>query len=364
LRAAAQIDNGSNDQAVRGTKVACFSVRLAERDARKRGEYWLLIKRTDKAGANAPRAESARRPRAAKTPPRAVREGAARLRAVAVKLTSPDKVLFPDPGITKLQLARYWEGIAEHALPFMQLRPLTLKRCPEGCGAQCFYQKHVGVGVPDVVARIAVKEGEEPYAMVDGLPALLGLVQISALELHVWGSRAEHIDRPDIVVFDLDPAEDVGWRAVVDAALLIKERLERLGLRGFVRLTGGKGLHVVVPVVPGPKWPAVKKFARAFVNEIVREDPPRFTASIAKSQRGGKIFIDYLRNDREATAIASYSPRARAGAPVALPIEWEELDRDAKTVPRYGLLEVPELVRRRERDPWADFEEARRSLVS
>ncbi len=135
---------------------------------------------------------------------------------------------------------------------------------------------------------------------------------------------------PTSSCFDLDPAEDVGWEAVVDAAFLIKERLEGLGLRGFVRLTGGKGLHVVVPVVPGPEWPAVKKFARAFVNEIVREDPRRFTPSIAKSQRGGKIFIDYLRNDREATAIASYSPRARAGAPVALPIEWDELDRDAE----------------------------------
>jgi bifunctional non-homologous end joining protein LigD len=273
-------------------------------------------------------------------------------------------VLFPAPGITKLQLARYWEQVAEHALPFMERRPLTLKRCPEGYGAQCFYQKHVGIGVPEVVARIEVKAGEEPYAMVDGLPALLGLVQISALELHVWGSRAEHIDQADIIVFDLDPAEDVGWRTVVDAAFLIKERLERLGLRGFVRLTGGKGLHVVVPVVPGPEWPAVKKFARAFVNEIVREDPRRFTPSIAKSERGGKIFIDYLRNDREATAVASYSPRARAGAPVALPIEWQELDRAAETAPRYGLLDVPSLVRRRERDPWEDFEEARRSLVA
>jgi bifunctional non-homologous end joining protein LigD len=271
--------------------------------------------------------------------------------------------LFPNPGITKRHLADYWERIAEHALPFIEQRPLTLKRCPEGYGAQCFYQKHVGIGVPEVVARIAVRADEEPYAMVDGLPALLGLVQISALELHVWGSRAEHIDQPDIIVFDLDPAEDVGWGAVVDGALLIKERLERLGLGGFVRLTGGKGLHVVVPVLPGPDWPAVKKFARAFVDDIVREDPRHFTPSIAKSQRHGKIFIDYLRNDREATAIASYSPRARAGAPVALPIEWGELDRDAETAPRYGLLEVPALVRRRERDPWADFEDARRPLA-
>ena len=327
----------------------------------------VLVKRTDKGARDAApsNAARARRPRTKSTRSRAAREDNARPRVSAlVKLTSPDKVLFPNPGITKLALARYWEEIAEHALPFMERRPLTLKRCPEGYGAQCFYQKHVGIGVPEVVARIAIKADEEPYAMVDGLAALLGLVQISALELHVWGSRAEHLDQPDIIVFDLDPAEDVGWRAVVDAAFLIKERLERLGLRGFVRLTGGKGLHVVVPVVPGPEWPAVKKFARELVNDIVREDPRHFTSSIAKSQRGGKIFVDYLRNDREATAIASYSPRARAGAPIALPLEWEQLAREAKTAPRYGLLDVPALVRRRERDPWADFEEARRSLVA
>jgi len=315
-----------------------------------------LIKRTDKTARGAVARRKSVRSREAET-------GTARPRAV-VKLTSPDKVLFPDPGITKQQLAGYWEQVAAHALPFIAGRPLTLKRCPGGYGAQCFYQKHVGVGVPAVVARIAVRAGEEPYAMVDGLPALLGLVQISVLELHVWGSRAEHIEQPDIIVFDLDPAEDVGWRDVVDAAFLIRERLERLGLRGFVRVTGGKGLHVVVPIVPGPEWPAVIEFARTFVNDIVREDPRRYTASIAKSQREGKIFIDYLRNDREATAIASYSPRARAGAPIALPIEWEQLDRDSETAPRYGLLDVPSLVGRRERDPWEDFDATRRPLVS
>ena len=188
-------------------------------------------------------------------------------------------------------------------------------------------------------------------------------MQISALELHVWGSRAGHIDQPDIIVFDLDPAEDLAWSNVVDAAFLIKERLEALGLNAFLRLTGGKGLHVVVPVVPGPRWPSVKRFARTFVNEIVREDSGRFTPLMAKNRRGGKIFLDYLRNDRESTAIASYSPRARAGAPVALPIEWDELDRDADAAPRYGLLDVPAVVRRRKRDPWADVETARRSLV-
>jgi bifunctional non-homologous end joining protein LigD len=325
-----------------------------------------LIKRSDKTASAGTVAKDSRLrsrvPRDGSARAQERDKGARRPRAAAVKLTSPDKVLFPDPGVTKRQLASYWEQVAEHALPLLERRPLTLFRCPAGYGRQCFFQKHVGSGVPDVVARVTVKADEEPYAMVDGLPALLGLVQISALELHVWGSRAEHLDQPDIVVFDLDPAEDVAWGAVVDAAWLIKERLASLGLIAFVRLTGGKGLHVVVPVAPGATWPSAKSFTRRLVNEIVREDPRRYTPSMAKNRRRGKIFIDYLRNDREATAIASYSPRARAGAPVALPIEWDELDRKADAAPRYGLLDVPSLVRRRTRDPWADFEKARSPL--
>lgn len=282
----------------------------------------------------------------------------------AVTLTNPDKVLFPDPGITKRQLARYWEEVAAYALPWISDRPLSLYRCPEGYAGQCFYQKHIGVGVPEAVARVTVHEGEEPYAMVDGVGALLGLVQIGALELHTWGSRAEHLEQADVIVFDLDPAEDVKWSTVVDAALLLRGRLESLGLHAFLRLTGGKGLHLVVPVTPGPPWPAVKKFARAFATECAHDEPKRFTSSISKSRRGGKIFIDYLRNDREATSIASYSPRARAGAPVALPIEWEELDARAAAPPQFGVLDVPALLRRRERDPWEGFEAARSSLVN
>jgi bifunctional non-homologous end joining protein LigD len=284
-------------------------------------------------------------------------------RPQTVKLTNPDRVLFPDPGITKRELARYWEQVADIALPSIANRPLTLYRCPEGYTRQCFYQKHVGVGVPNAVARVVVDEDEEPYAMIDGLPALLGLVQVGVLEIHVWGSRAENLDQPDVIVLDLDPAENVRWSEVVDAAMLVEARLRALGLRAFLRLTGGKGLHLVVPVVPGPQWPAIKKFTRTLVNEIVRDEPKRFTGNMAKSARDGKIFIDYLRNDREATAIASYSPRARAGAPVALPIPWDELDRTASAPPRFSLLDVPAVVRARKRDPWEGFEQARSSLV-
>ena len=183
-----------------------------------------------------------------------------------------------------------------------------------------------------MVPRVAITEGEDPYAAIDDAASLLALVQIGVLELHVWGSRAEHLDQPDVIVFDLDPApRRAVERGRRPPAFDVKERLEALGLNAFAKLTGGKGLHVVVPVKPGPTWPAVKKFTRAFVNEMVRDEPRRFVASMSKAKRVGKIFIDYLRNDAEATAIGAYSPRARAGAPVALPIEWDELQPDART---------------------------------
>jgi bifunctional non-homologous end joining protein LigD len=279
-----------------------------------------------------------------------------------VTLTSPDKILFPEAGITKRQLAAYWEQVAPVALEHLRNRPLTLLRCPEGREAACFYQKHVGAGTPDVIARVRAKGDEDPYAMVDALPAILGLVQIGALELHVWGSRAEHIEQPDLIVFDLDPSEELGWGAVVEAALDLKARIESLSLVPFARVTGGKGLHVVVPVVPGPTWPSIKRFARALVNEMVRDEPERYTATISKRRRVGKIFIDYLRNGRGATAIAAYSPRARPGAPVALPLEWQSLNAGEAEPPRYGVLEVPALIAKRS-DPWAGLEAARRPLV-
>ena len=279
-----------------------------------------------------------------------------------VELTHPDKVLFPDPGITKQQLADYWLEVAKVALPFIAQRPLTLFRCPDGYGAQCFYQKHVGAGVPAAVARVTIKKGEDPYAAIDGVESLLGLVQIGVLEIHVWGARAEHLDEPDVIIFDLDPAPDVPWSEVVKAGFDVRERLEALGLNALAKVTGGKGLHVVVPVRPGPSWPAVKQFTRAFVDEMVREEPRRFVASMAKVKRAGKIFIDYLRNDAEATAIGAYSPRARPGAPVALPIEWDELDAGATEGPRFRLLEVPKVLAKRKDDPRQGFHDARRTL--
>ena len=224
-------------------------------------------------------------------------------------------------------------------MPFLRAAAADAVPLPDGYGAQCFYQKHVGVGVPAVVPRVVIKEGEDPYAAIDGVESLLGLVQIGVLELHVWGSRAEHLDKPDVIVLDLDPAPDVPWSEVAAAAL--RSRAARsLGLNAFVKLTGGKGLHVVVPVTPGPTWPAVKKFTRAIVNEMVREEPrrlsPRCRRSSARARSSSTICATTPR-----PAIGAYSPRARAGAPVALPIEWDELEPDAPQAPRFGLLEFP-----------------------
>ena len=242
-------------------------------------------------------------------------------------------------------------------------RPLTLLRCPEGYGAQCFYQKHVGVGVPAAVARITINEDEEPYAMVDGRPALLGLVQIGALELHVWGSRAEHLDQPDIIVFDLDPAEDVGWRRRRRRRFLAQRTARGAwGFLRFARLTGGKGLHVVVPVVPGPDWPAVKRFARAVVNEMRARRSEAFHGvdgeGQARRQDLHRLPAQRPRSDRDRFVLAA-SARGRTGR-VADRVGRARSTREgaaALRLARRAFARAPS-----ERDPWADFEAARRSL--
>jgi bifunctional non-homologous end joining protein LigD len=274
-----------------------------------------------------------------------------------VKLTHPDKVLFPDPGITKRQLADYWQAVAEVALPFIEHRPLTLFRCPDGYGAHCFYQKHVGVGVPSVVPRVAIKEGEDPYAAIDGVESLLGLVQIGVLELHVWGSRAEQLDKPDMIVLDLDPAPDVPWSEVVAAGYAVKQRLEALGLNAFAKLTGGKGLHVVVPIAP-TSWHACLAFARGVAEAMVRTQPRTYTVALPKAGRADKILVDVLRNGRANTAVAAFSARARAGATVSMPIAWDDLAPSLDPV-AFTIASVPGGSRA---DPWREYWRARQRL--
>jgi bifunctional non-homologous end joining protein LigD len=280
-----------------------------------------------------------------------------------VRLTNPDKILWPDVQVSKQDLAGYWKTIASDALPYMEYRPLSLLRCPEGIDGECFYQKHAGAGVPDIVPRVDVEEEGDPYAMVDSVQSLIGLTQIGVIEIHTWGSKADHLDQPDQITFDLDPAEGLPWSRVVEAAEEVKGKVEALGLVPFAKLTGGKGVHVVVPVEPGPTWPAVKKFARALAEELAASQPDRYTASMSKAKRVDKVFVDYLRNDRQATAIAPYSPRARPGATVALPIEWDQLAPEGSGPPNVSLREVPDLIKARKRNPWQAFESSRRSLL-
>lgn len=279
-----------------------------------------------------------------------------------VELTHPDKVLYPALGLTKRDLAQYWEAVIERALPHLRDRPLSLVRCPAGQHKACFYQKHLPLGQAPQAPRVHVREGETPYAYVDGLEAVVALVQLGVLELHVWGARVDQLDRPDQVVFDLDPAVELSFGAVATAAQELRARLEAHGLTPFVRLTGGKGLHVLVPITPGP-WTSVKAFAHAVASEMSADAPERYTANPSKDKRNGKVFIDYLRNDPEATSIAAYSVRARPKAPVALPIAWDDLRQDADEPPLASAVSIAERLTDGLTDgltdPWADFEPAR-----
>jgi bifunctional non-homologous end joining protein LigD len=248
--------------------------------------------------------------------------------------------------------------MADRVLPGLVHRPLSLVRCPED-RTECFYQKRANRSIPKIVPRVVVKKGREAYALVTDLQSLIALVQVGVLEFHVWGARDDRLDRPDLLIFDLDPDPTVQWRDVADTALLVRGVLEELGLVPFVRSTGGKGLHVVVPIERRSSWEEVKDFAHAITLQIVRAAPDRYTAEVAKAKRRGKIYIDWLRNDREATAIASWSVRAREGAPVAATLSWDELR--SPTRPVIGVRDAP--ARLNLPDPWGDFERSRRPLT-
>jgi len=279
-------------------------------------------------------------------------------------LTNPDRVLYPDLGLTKEDLARYYEGIGEWILPHLRGRPLTLLRCPEGY-QKCFYQKHVNERVPQAIGRLEIEEddGRATYMVADRLEALLGLVQMGVLELHTWGATRDRLDRPDRLTFDLDPDPSVSWTQVVEAARLMKTLLEELDLTCFLKTTGGKGLHVVVPIQRSHDWDEVKSFAKSVADHMVSTIPQRFTSNMAKRARRGKIFIDYLRNTRGATAIAAYSPRAKPGAPVSVPITWDELSTEI-TSDHFTVMNVPARLKQLRRDPWKGYGDAARRLTA
>jgi bifunctional non-homologous end joining protein LigD len=274
------------------------------------------------------------------------------------ELTHPERILYPEQGVTKLALARYYESIHEWVLPYLAQRPLVLLRCPERREA-CFYQKHLPRTQARMVPRIAIREESEmgDYVYARALSDLLALVQHDVLELHAWSCRVDNIEHPDMLVFDLDPAPEVAWSEVLRTAHELRERLNGLGLTAFPRTTGGKGLHLVVPLQPSADWDTAKNFARAVAERHAKDEPRLLTANMSKAKRRGKIFLDYLRNARGATAIACYSPRARPHAPVAVPLRWDELDPSVHS-DHYTVETLPRRLRALKADPWEGFFEA------
>lgn len=242
-----------------------------------------------------------------------------------VRLSNPDKVLWPEQGITKAELADYYIAVAERMLPHVARRPVTMVRCPTGAEKKCFYQRHAGSGVLPQLRETKVPGFDEPYLYIEDLPGLIAMVQMGTLEIHPWGVTVDHPDRPDRIIFDLDPDEGLDFSDVISAALEVRERLRAIELESFVKTTGGKGLHVVVPIERVTDWRAAKAFAKSFSDVMAADSPDRYLTRISKAERTGRIFIDYLRNDPTSTAVGPYSTRSRPGAPVAMPIEWVEL---------------------------------------
>jgi bifunctional non-homologous end joining protein LigD len=247
-----------------------------------------------------------------------------------VRITHPSRVVYPDDGLTKGEVAAYYDAIADWILPELVDRPLSMVRCPGGTDSACFFQKHHAAKLGSSVRAIPLEEkdgGEDDYVYIRDRKGLLQLVQMNTIEFHPWGSRVDKPDAPDRIVLDLDPAPGVAWKAVVEAARGIRQLLEQMDLASFVRTSGGKGLHVVVPFRRGPGWQAVKDFCESVADAMVARSPGRYIATASKAQREGKIFIDWLRNARGATSVCNWSLRARDGAPVAMPVRWEELGK-------------------------------------
>jgi bifunctional non-homologous end joining protein LigD len=274
-----------------------------------------------------------------------------------VRLTHPDKQLYPEEHVAKRDLALYYEAVAPRILPHISRRLLSIVRCPEGRGEPCFFQRHPIPGSPDSIRRFKRREKKTTpdYIYIEDLPGLIALAQMGVLEIHIWGSHIDDIDRPDRMVFDLDPAEDVPFAQVKAAALHLREILDAVRLASFPLLTGGKGIHVVVPLKPRQGWEVIKAFAGGLSQRLAVEQPDRYVATMSKAKREGRIFIDYFRNDKSASAIAPYSPRARPGAPLAWPVGWTALPR-VKSANEITLANFRRLATA---DPWSGYAETK-----
>ncbi|MGQ0545886.1 MAG: non-homologous end-joining DNA ligase [Betaproteobacteria bacterium] len=263
-------------------------------------------------------------------------------------ITHPDRLVWPSLEIRKIDLVRYVEEIGEWFLPHLRNRPLTLVRCPDGAEAKCFYQRH--------------ERGSKRYMHLTTLEAVLRAVQNGAVEFHTWGASLPDAKHPDRITMDLDPGPDISWLQLSEAAQLTRTLLEKLGLKCFLKTTGGKGLHVVAPLGPRLGWDEVKAFTKKVAEFLVRAQPELFVANMSKAKRGGKVFVDYLRNAETASAVAAFSPRARQDAGVSTPVSWEELGR--KDIRRqFTVKSVPRRLKRLRADPWADYAKTKQSIT-
>ncbi|MDZ4781878.1 MAG: non-homologous end-joining DNA ligase [Planctomycetia bacterium] len=281
-----------------------------------------------------------------------------------VELTHPDKVLYPDQGLTKADLARYYLSVADWILPQVVHRPLALVRCPAGSKKPCFFQKHPGEGASEHLKRVDVSESNEPNQnmMLADAAGLISLVQMGVLEIHVWGARSRSLEKPDRLVFDLDPDPNLQWPQVITAAREVRLFLQELGLESFVKTTGGKGLHLVVPVQSRLGWDESKAFCRRVAELLEEAAPDRYISTMSKAARKGKIFVDYLRNGRGATAVAAYSTRARDGAPISVPLAWDELSPRLRS-DYFTIQNLPARLQRLKLDPWAALPTLKQSLT-
>lgn len=271
-------------------------------------------------------------------------------------ITNPNRILYPDPPINKLQLAKFYEKVSNYILPYIINRPLTLVRCPHGIENKCFYQKHMESNLLPGIYNIEISEKNknENYIYIKDQQGLMSLVQMDVLEIHIWNCHVNELEKPDMIVFDLDPAEDVNWNRVIETAKDIRKQLQLIHLTSFIKTSGGKGLHIVIPIKPKINWSEIADFAHAFTDYLVSQNPNEYIGTMSKFKRKGKIFIDYIRNTRGSTTVAPYSTRARPNAVVSTPLDWKELKSNI-TADRYTINNLFRRLSNLKSDPWQDY---------